>query len=331
MRVGRRLSDDPGRVYWVGIDEAGYGPKLGPFVMTAVLIESLGDRPPDLWGDCAPLVGRAGSNSALLWLDDSKRLYRQGKGFDRLEAALASAISEAGVGYRSDYRGLLKELGINVDPDAELSPWVGGNESLRVPTSLSVERLQELLTARPLRSEFWRILAVRALLVGPARFNQLLGQLRSKSLVHFHMFEKLLNQFCDDGQPGSVLNIASDKHGGRHYYQSLLQSVFPMAMIEGGPEGPELSRYQIEHEGRSIILEFSPKADATNGLVALAGIVSKVLREYWMTLFNRYWAQRVPGLKPSAGYPLDASRFRHELELAQVTTGHPESIWWRKV
>ena len=36
---------------WVGIDEAGYGPNLGPLVMTAVVAAGPDDRRPDLWGD----------------------------------------------------------------------------------------------------------------------------------------------------------------------------------------------------------------------------------------------------------------------------------------
>ncbi len=41
---------------WIGIDEAGYGPNLGPLVMSAVVAESPDDRMPDVWGDL-PGVG----------------------------------------------------------------------------------------------------------------------------------------------------------------------------------------------------------------------------------------------------------------------------------
>ena len=46
----------PAVIRWVGIDEAGYGPNLGPLVMTAVVAESAEDRPPDLWADLAETV-----------------------------------------------------------------------------------------------------------------------------------------------------------------------------------------------------------------------------------------------------------------------------------
>ncbi len=61
-------------------------------------------------------------------------------------------------------------------------------------------------------------------------------------------------------------------------------------------------------------MSLSPRADGGNGLVALASIVSKTVREVWMDVFNAYWLVRVPGLKPTAGYPVDAARFRRAIE-----------------
>src|SRR5947209_10132700 len=78
---------------WVGIDEAGYGPNLGPLVMTAVVAESPDDRPPDVWGDLAASVARAGGEPERLWVDDSKALYRPGHGRDRLEAACLALLA----------------------------------------------------------------------------------------------------------------------------------------------------------------------------------------------------------------------------------------------
>ncbi|MGC8644023.1 MAG: hypothetical protein ACP5XB_29540, partial [Isosphaeraceae bacterium] len=65
-------------------------------------------------------------------------------------------------------------------------------------------------------------------------------------------------------------------------------------------------------------------------LVALASIVSKTLREVWMDAFNAFWTSRLPGLKSTAGYPVDAARFRLAIEpLARDQDLHPD-LWWRK-
>ena len=58
---------------WVGIDEAGYGPNLGPLVMTAVVAEGPRDREPDVWGDLPSSASRAGGPPDRLWVDDSKK------------------------------------------------------------------------------------------------------------------------------------------------------------------------------------------------------------------------------------------------------------------
>jgi hypothetical protein len=77
-------------VRWVGIDEAGYGPNLGPLVMTAVIAESRDEeegrhgythRPtPDLWRDLAATVDRGGGDACRFWIDDSKVVLRGGHG-----------------------------------------------------------------------------------------------------------------------------------------------------------------------------------------------------------------------------------------------------------
>jgi len=87
----------------VGIDEAGYGPNLGPLVMTAVVAESTGDggdeprggRDLDFWGELAATVDRAGGDPDRLWVDDSKAILRGGKGRDRLETACLAAVHAA--------------------------------------------------------------------------------------------------------------------------------------------------------------------------------------------------------------------------------------------
>lgn len=46
---------------------------------------------------------------------------------------------------------------------------------------------------------------------------------------------------------------------------------------------------------------------------ALASMLAKYLREREMRAWNAYWTKRLPGLRPTAGYPVDALRFRSEI------------------
>ena len=50
--------------------------------------------------------------------------------------------------------------------------------------------------------------------------------------------------------------------------------------------------------------------------VALASMAAKYIRELSMHAFNAFWAARMPGLRPTAGYPTDAQRWRGDAAAA---------------
>jgi hypothetical protein len=171
--------------------------------------------------------------------------------------------------------------------------------------------------------------AIHAVVVGPSRFNAELAAADSKSQVHFAAFARLLRREWERAVDGVTTSVTSDKHGGRHYYLEPLSRAFGDAWIDRGPERADSSRYTIRGGGRRLELKLSPKADRDDGLVALASIVSKTIRELWMDGFNAYWRARVPGLRPTAGYPLDAQRFRREIAEAARLAGCDPACWWR--
>ena len=114
---------------------------------------------------------------------------------------------------------------------------------------------------------------------------------------------------------GSPTDVRGDKHGGRRYcYGPLTRVHSPGIWVDRGCEGAELSRYTVHDGTRRMRVGLEPRADRNDGLVALASIVSKTIRELWMDIFNGYWCDRVPGLKRTAGYRTDAKRFRRRIE-----------------
>ena len=120
---------------WVGIDEAGYGPNLGPMVMTAVVAEGPDGRAPDLWNDLAATVARAGDPSDKLWVDDSKVILRAGQGRDRLETTCLAALTASGRERPCSLGGLLAALGAGTLAETELSPWLGPAEGPVLPSA----------------------------------------------------------------------------------------------------------------------------------------------------------------------------------------------------
>jgi hypothetical protein len=218
----------------------------------------------------------------------------------------------------------LERLCLGGAEQAELALWPS---EIAPPVTSQVQR-----AIQPFEGEgcVWRIAEIRTVVVGPRRFNERLDVLGSKALVHFEAFRSLLGHgwsLADDGRPTLV---ESDKHGGRHYYLGPLVESFPEAWIDRGPEGPLLSQYTMRGEGRILRLSLTPRADAANGFVALASIVSKTIRELWMDRFNAFWTRKLPDLKPTAGYPVDATRFRRQIEALAQELGLAPEAWWRR-
>ncbi|MFQ5496105.1 MAG: hypothetical protein ACE5EX_12075, partial [Phycisphaerae bacterium] len=59
---------------------------------------------------------------------------------------------------------------------------------------------------------------------------------------------------------------------------------------------------------------FTQSGEAHQMPVALASMLSKYLREVLMACFNAYWADRVPGVKATAGYYQDGLRFLKDIQ-----------------
>ncbi|WP_246196395.1 hypothetical protein [Aquisphaera giovannonii] len=313
--------------------------------MTAVIAEGLeggppatphaGDfrPPPELWAELEASVDRAGGDPSRFWVDDSKAILRGGKGRDRLESTCLALLEAVFGSLPANHDGLLGRLGCGTIHEVELGRWIdAGCPGATWPRAGVCETLRPRLMGRPLAppSGRWRFSAVRTVVLGPERFNGLLDHHGSKAAVHFGAFRVLLEEAWRIAADGRPTALDCDKHGGRHYYLEPLSRAFPEAWIDRGEEGPELSEYTVRGDGRLLRLRLRPRADAGNGLVALASIVSKTVREVWMDAFNAYWTARVAGLRPTAGYPVDAARFRAAIEPLARELGHPPEAWWRR-
>ena len=170
---------------------------------------------------------------------------------------------------------------------------------------------------------------IRTVIVPARRFNQIIDQWGVKSGVTaigvVAMLRVSLELPGDDG-----IYVAIDKLGGRNFYAPLISEAFPQGWVRVIREGATLSEYEVTGLGREIRLSFEPRADSKHLNVALASMAAKYLREICMSQFNRYWQSRVPGLKATAGYPVDAARFFADITPALKAEGTEESTVWRR-
>ncbi len=73
----------------IGMDEAGYGPNLGPLVITATVWEVPGNpHECDFWSAFSDVVDQEKPSEGKLHIADSKVVYSSGKGLQALETSV---------------------------------------------------------------------------------------------------------------------------------------------------------------------------------------------------------------------------------------------------
>jgi ribonuclease HII len=316
---------------WViGIDEAGYGPNLGPFVMTAVALRVPDDDAGDLWQRLAAVVRRdTDADDGRLLVADSKVVYSAARGLGHLESAvLAAHLPSEGNG-----RLLLERYieGLYASSHAALrrERWYSGTTALPVAVEAArcAEGRERFATACRRAGVVCGL--VRGVVVCPEQFNALTEAAGSKGAVLRHGLAELVRE-CWQLDTDEPLTFFIDKHGGRNTYAAMLQDAVPEGMILAYHESAARSVYSVAGIKRAVRWTFQPRADAEHFSVALASMVSKYVREVLMAEFNRFWQEQVPGLKPTAGYPGDARRFHDAIRPVAERLGIREAALWRR-
>jgi hypothetical protein len=319
-------------VPWIiGIDEAGYGPNLGPFVMSAVacrLPEEVAGA--DLWHLLRSAVRRQGSRAdGRVLIADSKLVYSPSRGLCDLETAVLAAWPPYTNGAGLPLKDYLEAIRPAHHTDLADECWFSGGFllPLKAPAPAIAEAAMRFEQASNSAQLTWR--PFRSVLVCPKRFNNLLDQWKTKGAVLGHGLSQLLTDIPALPGTDEVL-LFIDKHGGRNHYAAMLQNALPHGLVLAQKEGRERSVYSVHGLGREVRLIIQPRADLEFFCVALASMVSKYLREVLMHEFNRFWQTQVPGLKPTAGYPGDALRFFDLIRAVIQTLGLPEASVWRR-
>lgn len=304
----------------IGIDEAGYGPRLGPLVMTATAFRCK-TRDLDLWQALNDAVAGAFDHSRRLFVGDSKKAFnRSARGLARLEQTTLAFLAAGGKNPPCAAE-LLNSLGVSLPDDADAYPWYCAFD-VPIPVSLgagTVRRSADALAAA-LRRESVTFLGFRSQTYRTKEFNNIVARTQNKATLLFEACTGLIEHALANVDDADVV-IHVDRHGGRRYYRSGLAGAFPPDQIETVIETPNCSRYVVKTLDRTVEISFTVKADLTSFPVALAGMTSKYVRELHMKAFNAWWTQRVPGLAPTAGYAAHAAEFLRSIEPAIRNAG----------
>ena len=293
------------------------------------------------------------SRRSVFPLLDSKKLYGPSKSLAALERPfmIASALLDRKI---ESFATVLNDL--RSDSEDQLPPWERDAtlplpvdpKTLRSPLEPDLQLVRQALDAANVA-----LLELAARRVQPLEFNRRLDGLGLKSDLIADVTTSLVvetlvaayDRLARRNEPRpEIALVLCDKLGGRDHYAPILKERFCGADVEILSQGRELSLYRlvaqagVDRDGvvrpfpEQTILEirFSAKGES-NAPVALASIAAKYVRELSMRLFNEFWRDAVSSsLRPTAGYPVDALRFRAEVEDARSRLGIPDDVFWRR-
>jgi ribonuclease HII len=320
----------------IGTDEAGYGPNLGPLTVAATAWHlPVGVEPQDLWDELkSVLTDTPERGDQRLFVADSKKVFSPGEGLESLEVAV---LAFAGLinANKSSIDQLCRGLSMvsQATPFSEAycaEPW-NTMPGLTLPVDSSDDHISEWVVTlnTELKKREIQLLGIRARIMFPHEFNQLVAESDSKGVVLSNATLQLVRDLADSCATDADLSdkpmlIVCDKHGGRNRYDELISQHFDDEFVFRLKESREKSTYRM---GR---MEFCFRTKAEEFLpVALASMVAKYTREVLMHQFNHFWKQRIPGLKPTQGYPLDAKRFRDDIAAQVESLNIPIDQLWR--
>ncbi len=330
------MDETKGGIWHIGVDEAGYGPNLGPLVQVGVAIRVASEPPLPIpkelisWWDVlgnAVTKDKRKANKKIL-VDDSKEVFsaaRPLEGLERLENALFM------VGITPMGQNLWRSLApFWIEPANEaLEPW--HDPLLPFPfQKKSTDRVDQLsVWERELAENGLGPIHVRVRMVFPRAFNKTVEDSQSKATVLTDGVGRFLQWGLDLAAPGEGVFAVVDKLGGRDRYGAWLGSVLG-GWVAPGEESLAKSDYRVIQTEKELRVCFESKADQNHLPVAIASMIAKYLRERSMYAFNAWWQTKVVGLVGTAGYPQDAKRFLKEVDFARQNLGIPMEVLWRQ-
>jgi ribonuclease HII len=312
----------------VGIDEAGFGPLLGPLVVSSCTFSLPRDLlKSDLWEVLRKSLSNTRKRLAgRLLVVDSKKAFSKSLGIKHLERTVLASLK-----CLDEEPATLAELMQVLCPGClerlDSYPWYAGVGNQPLACDTPDKNLAASVLREDLASNGMKLLDLGSCCLDVAYYNRMVDAMKNKANVLFSATSRLIkrayDKFSDDD-----LHILIDRQGGRVHYRKNLQMLFGDLELRILRESPAASSYELHAGSKRMRLHFAVKADGRFLPVSLASMVSKYLRELQIGNINRYFSGFSGDLKPTAGYWKDGLRFVEEIRrsLPHVEIDHSQLV-----
>ncbi len=324
---------------YAGIDEAGYGPLMGPLCVGCsewtIDGEHPPESPPDLWALMRGAICRkARDRKGRVAVADSKQLKGSAKAkrhpLSEIERGVLALLSIAAdcPGFPATDAEFLSTVGAELLDSR--GPWYEGATELPVAGDHSRVAIGRAMIVRACAKGSVRDHRVSCLSADAAEINEAARSGAVKSSVpwtllmrHIHALRKRHSDL--------PLRVAVDRQGGRVRYREDLMREFDGARLTILTEDERESAYRLDGIGAPCVISFSVEGEQHHLPIALASMTAKYTRELWMIRLNRWFASQVDGVRPTAGYVEDGRRFLACVRGALADRELPEALLVRSI
>lgn len=310
---------------YAGIDEAGYGPLLGPLCVAATVFVLPDADPaagaPNLWSSLKTSVCRGRTDRRKrIAVDDSKKLKGANGSFathplKHLERGVLSFLATSAELPAEDV-DCFARLGVHVPR----LPWYSTVTPLPVAQPLGELSIAAARLRRNLAKACVSCPLIACEAIDVEAFNDGVERAGVKSSVNLAAALRLVERIWR-AWPHDHPRIVLDRHGGRTHYLGDLRRAWPDTQLQVLAEDEAISRYRIQRGDARVTVSFLPESERRHLPVALASMTAKYVRELLMLRLNRFFTGHLPELKPTAGYFQDGRRYLEEIEPVLVELG----------